>query len=49
MITKAQVTKHGQYFTTIPVALAQALKMEQGSKLEWTILPGQKLAIEKVA
>jgi len=49
MKTTVIITKSGQRVTTIPHALGDALKMKAGTKLEWTVISGNKLAIEKVA
>lgn len=37
-----------QYRTTIPKNLAEALDLDQGTEVEWSIESGSKLSIEKV-
>ena len=34
-MTKVMVLKNKQFITTIPKAIAQAMRLEKGSKLEW--------------
>lgn len=36
-----------QYRTTIPKNLAEALDLEQGTEVEWSIESGKKLSIER--
>ena len=36
-ITKIGMTKNGQRFTTASSAIAEALRLEKESKLEWTL------------
>lgn len=36
-----------QYRTTIPKQLAEALGLEQGDEVEWEIVSGNKLSMEK--
>jgi bifunctional DNA-binding transcriptional regulator/antitoxin component of YhaV-PrlF toxin-antitoxin module len=34
-ITKTGMTKNGQRLTTVPRAIAEAMRLEKGSKIEW--------------
>lgn len=36
-----------QYRVTIPKNLAEALELEQGTEVEWSIESGKKLSLEK--
>ena len=36
-----------QYRTTIPKNLAEALDLDQGTEVEWSIESGKKLSIER--
>ena len=33
--TKIGMTKNGQRLTTVPRAIAEAMRLEKGSKIEW--------------
>lgn len=46
--TKVQVLKNGQYVTTIPRSLAEALKLTSGSDLDWEVIGRGELSIKKV-
>jgi len=46
--TSIYANNQGQYQTTIPKALAEAMGLERGDKVKWSVKSGSKLEMEVV-